>query len=214
MTTCAILLAAGESTRMGSPKPLLDWFGAPLVQRQVEALLEAGVTDVYVVTGHRAYEVQAAIRGEHAHRVLNPHYRLGKTTSIKAGLAELPPDADPIVLLAVDQPRPAWLIREVIEAHLAGDALITMPEYLGRGGHPIVFAGSLRVQLDNISEETEGIREVIRAHTDQTARLAVDTPLARLDLNTPGALKAAREVFPDPRECGGSPADADRPGPL
>ena len=63
MRSVAILLAAGESTRAGSPKPLLPWFGATLVERQVEALLRAGVSDVFVVTGHRAEEVGAHLRG-------------------------------------------------------------------------------------------------------------------------------------------------------
>src|SRR3990172_6610084 len=115
--TFAILLAAGESSRMGRPKPLLPWFGATLVERQVEALLDAGVDDVYVVTGHRAYEVQAKVHGDRVHRILNPHYMLGKSTSVKAGLAGLPEETSAILLLAVDQPRPAWLIRKVLESH-------------------------------------------------------------------------------------------------
>ena len=70
---------------MGTLKPLLDWFGAPLVQRQIESLKAGGVDEVYVVIGNRAYEVQEAIRGEGVQSVINPHYREGKSTSIKAG---------------------------------------------------------------------------------------------------------------------------------
>jgi molybdenum cofactor cytidylyltransferase len=198
--TCAILLAAGESSRMGNPKPLLPWFGATLVERQAEALLDAGVDDVYVVTGHRAYEVQARVRGPHVHRVLNPHYKLGKSTSVKAGLAGLPEGAGAIVLLAVDQPRPAWLIRQVLESHRAKHALITCPRYKGHGGHPLVFDGSLAVELDTISEETHGVRSVIKAHADQVNWVDVDTPLARMDLNTPEAYEEAVRTFPDPRK--------------
>lgn len=199
-TTCAILLAAGESSRMGGkPKPLLPWFGETLVERQAEALLEAGVDDVFVVTGHRAYEVQAKVQGPHVHRILNPHYKLGKSTSIKAGLASLPEDATSILLLAVDQPRPAWLIRQVLEAHRARHALITCPRYRGHGGHPLIFDGSLAVELDSISEETQGVRAVVKAHADQVNWVDVDTPLARLDLNTPEAYEEAVKTFPDPR---------------
>ncbi|MBI4218962.1 MAG: nucleotidyltransferase family protein, partial [Chloroflexi bacterium] len=178
---CGILLAAGESTRMGTPKPLLPWFGATLVERQAEALLKAGVRDVYVVTGHRAYEVQAKIRGSHLYRVLNPHYKLGKSTSIKAGLAALPKTALAIVLLAVDQPRPAWLIRQVLDSHISEKALISCPRYRGHGGHPLVFKGSLRVELDSISEASQGVRAVVKSHADQVNWIDIDSPIARLD---------------------------------
>jgi molybdenum cofactor cytidylyltransferase len=198
--TCAILLAAGESSRMGNPKPLLPWFGATLVERQAEALLDAGVDDVYVVTGHRAYEVQARVRGPHVHRVLNPHYKLGKSTSVKAGLAALPEGAGAILLLAVDQPRPASLIRQVLDSHRAKHALITCPRYKDHGGHPLVFDGSLAVELDSISEETQGVRSVIKAHASQVNWVDVDTPLARMDLNTPEAYEEAVRTFPDPRK--------------
>lgn len=199
--TFAILLAAGQSTRMGTPKPLLAWFGATLVERQTEALLEAGVDDVYVVTGHRAYEVHARVRGAHVYRVLNPHYKLGKSTSIKAGLAALPHGIETIVLLAVDQPRPAWLIRKVLESHRTTRAPISCPRYHNHGGHPLIFSGALAIELDSISEETEGVRSVVKAHAAQINWVEMDTPLARLDLNTPEAYEKAKGLFPDPREA-------------
>ncbi len=199
MKTSAILLAAGESTRMGAPKPLLDWFGAPLVQRQVEALIDGGVADVFVVTGHRAYEVQAAVHGEHVRRVLNPHYLQGKSTSVMAGLAALARDTEDLVVLAVVQPRPAWLIRRLLESHEASGALISCPRSGGRGGHPLVFSATLSVELDGISEDTQGLREVVRAHADDVNWVDVESPVARLDINTPEAYRAALESFPDPR---------------
>ena len=185
---------------MGTPKPLLPWFGATLVERQSEALLKAGVDDVYVVTGHHACEVHARVRGPRIHRVLNPHYKLGKSTSIRAGLAALPHGIDTILLLAVDQPRPAWLIRQVLESHRTNNALISCPRYDGHGGHPLVFSGALATELESISEETEGVRSVVKAHADRINWVAMNTPLARLDLNTPEAYEKAKQIFPDPSE--------------
>ncbi len=199
MKVSGILLAAGESTRVGTPKPLLPWFGATLVERQVEALLRAGVADVFVVTGHRADEVCAHLHGAHVQAVFNPYYRQGKSTSVKAGLAALPPDAQAIALLAVDQPRPVWLIRCILESHAATKALITCPSYARRGGHPIVFDRSLVEELKGISEERQGIRVVLRAHAGEINWVEVDTALARLDLNTPEAYQEACRTFPDPR---------------
>lgn len=200
MKIAAILLAAGESSRAGTPKPLLPWFGATLVERQVQALLRAGVSDVFVVTGHRAEEVRPYLRGAHVHPVFNPDYREGKVTSVRAGVAALPPHTQAVVILGVDQPRPVWLLRRVLEAHSAKQALITCPRYAGRGGHPLVLDGSLAGELEAISEGGQGLRQVLRAHADQINWVEVETPLARLDLNTPEAYREACRTFPDPRE--------------
>jgi len=201
------LLAAGESSRMGTPKPLFEWFGAPLIQRQVEALLDAGVDEVIAVTGNCAEDVESVLRSamsgipksNHVRTVRNEAFLTGKTTSVIAGLSALPPDTDTIVLLAVDQPRPSWLIRDVLESHRSTGALISSPVYDDHGGHPLVFDGSLFDELRAITEEGQGVREVVRAHADAVNRLVVGTPLARLDMNTQEEAAAARDVFPDPR---------------
>ena len=199
MKTSAILLAAGQSTRAGTLKPLLPWFGATLVERQEEALLRAGVSEAFVVTGHRAEEVRARIRGGRVHPVFNPRYREGRSTSVKAGRTAVPPDTQAILFLAVDQPRPAGLIRRVLEAHREKTALITCPSHGRRGGHPIVFDASLLEELKAISGEREGVGAVLRAHADRINWVELDTPLARLDLNTPEAYRDACATFPDPR---------------
>jgi len=207
LSICAILLAAGESSRMGTPKPLLDWFGAPLIQRQIEALIDGGIDKVIAITGNRAEDVESVLTSlfpvsstdSKVHAVRNTAYLSGKTTSVKAGLAALPDDVDTIVLLAVDQPRPSWLIREVLESHKANGTLISSPVFDGHGGHPLVFDGSLLAELEAITEEGQGVREIVRAHADSMNRLPIDSPIARLDMNTQEQAAAARELFPDPR---------------
>jgi len=169
------------------------------VERQIEALLRAGVSEVYVVSGHRADEVHPYIRGEHVHAVFNPRYRDGKATSVRAGLAAVPGDTRAIVFLAADQPRPVWLVRRVLDVHAAKNAFITCPSSARRGGHPIVLDASLTEELKAISEDRQGIREVLRAHAHAIHWVEVDTPLARLDLNTPEAYREACHTFPDPR---------------
>jgi molybdenum cofactor cytidylyltransferase len=183
---------------MGTLKPLLDWFGAPLVQRQIESLKAGGVDEIYVVTGNRAYEVQEAVRGEGVQSVINPHYREGKSTSIKAGLAALPKSTTTIMLLAVDQPRPAWLIEKMLASHLETDALISCPRYDGHGGHPLIFDGTLRQELDAISEESQGVRKVMKAHADEVNWVPIDSAIVRLDMNTPEAYEAAKDTFGGP----------------
>ncbi len=197
MKVIAILLAAGESTRMGRAKPMLPWQRTTLVEYQVKSLLSGGVTDVYVVTGRSDRDVAPILeRMNHAHRVYNPDFAQGKTTSIKAGISAIPEDTDAIVLLAVDQPRPAWVIRRTVESHLSSGAPLTSPRYRGHGGHPLVFAGSLRDELLAISEEAQGIREVFSRHEHAMNALEFGNEVIRLDLNTPESYESAVSEYP------------------
>ena len=180
---------------MGRPKPLLPWQGTTLVEAQVSSLLEGGVDEVYVVTGKSDAAVAPVLaRLRHVHRVHNPDFAEGKTTSVKAGVAALPSGTTAVVLLAVDQPRPAWVVRRVLESHLASGAPLTSPRYRGHGGHPLVFDGALISELAAITEENEGIREVFRRHEARMNGVEFDSPIVRLDMNTPEAYeKALRE---------------------
>ena len=180
---------------MGRPKPLLPWRGTTLVEHQISALFNAGVTEVVVVVGHEADAVSAQVAGTGARRMVNPDYLQGKTTSIKAGLKAVSADADAILLLAVDQPRTEAIIAAVLEAHATRDSLITSPRYEGHGGHPLIFAASLRDELARISEEKQGIREVFLAHRDSVQEYVVDDPMIRLDLNTPDAYEDALRQY-------------------
>lgn len=190
----AILTAAGESKRMGRSKPLLAWRGVTLIEHQIGALTDGGAAEIVAVLGHKADAVAPKATGMGARCVLNADYRAGKTTSIKAGLRAVSADADAIMLLAVDQPRAAAIVSAVIAAHYAGGALITSPRYRGHGGHPLIFAASLRDELARISERKQGIREVFQRHRDSVYEHPIDDPMIRLDLNTPDAYaKALRE---------------------
>jgi len=192
----AVLLAAGESTRMGRLKPLLPFLGGPLVAYQVRALLLAGVAGVVVVLGHRAEEVAPAVPAlPSVHLVHNPRYREGKATSVRAGVAGVPEGAEGLLLLAVDQPRPPWVHRLLLEAFRRERPLILQPEYEGRGGHPVLFASPLRGDLLGVEEATQGIRAVLVRHAKEVRRVPVPDPVVRLDLNTPVDYASALERF-------------------
>ena len=191
-----IILAAGESTRMGSLKALLPWHGLTLIEYQVESLKSAGVSDVVVVVGHRADEVGTPIRFKRGVKVvLNPDYKQGKVTSVKAGLRNLSNDCDVIVVLAVDQPRPAKLLASLIEAHVGNNLLVTYPVYQGSTGHPLIFDCSLLPELLAITEEEQGLRAITRRYVEYTYQMDVDNPIVLADVNSPGDLSKARGLF-------------------
>ena len=190
----AILTAAGLSSRMGRPKPLLAWRGSTLVEYQVSALLQGGADEVIAVLGYKAAEVAPRAERAGARCVVNERYREGRTSSIKAGLAAVSPETEHIILLGVDQPRAPGVIARVIEAHAGADALITSPRFEGRGGHPLMFSVRLMPELRLISERRQGLREVFERHRSEINPVRFDDPAVRLDLNTPEAYRAAYQA--------------------
>ena len=187
-----LLLAAGESSRMGRPKPLLPWRGTTLVEYQVNSLLRGGCDQVVVVTGKYDAEMAPLLKERPGIiRAYNPKYAEGKATSVRAGIRGIPDGVRSIVLLAVDQPRPAWVIERILKVHTDFGAEVTSPGYGGHGGHPLVFDSSLRAELGAVDEEGEGIRAIFRRPDLNHHRVKFDSAIVRLDINTPEAYEDA-----------------------
>ncbi|HEY5626090.1 MAG TPA: nucleotidyltransferase family protein [Dehalococcoidia bacterium] len=181
MSVAAILLAAGESRRMGVAKPLLAWRGATLIEYQIAQLHEAGVDDVIAVLGHRAEEILPPVTASGARGVVNENYREGRASSLRAGAAEAE-GAETIVVISVDQPRPAAVTRRLLAEHTSG---ITVPSHGGRRGHPVVLDGALLPELREVSEATLGLRAIITRHAAEVREVPFDSPGVLVDLNTP-----------------------------
>ncbi len=192
----AILLAAGESSRMGQLKALLPWRNTTLLEHQLRSLLDGGVQRVVVVVGHDADRLKPIIEAvEGASWTLNNDYLQGKTTSLKAGVAALAgqPISD-VLLLNVDQPRNADTVRRLLERHQASSFRITIPTHGGKGGHPILIAAELFPELAEIEEESQGLKAVVRRHAEATERYELDDPSVLLDLNTPEQYQKALDA--------------------
>ena len=193
----AILLAAGESSRMGQLKALLPWRGQPLLRHQVSALRAGGAAHVVVVLGHRPEELSPLLDGiDGVDWVLNPDYLQGKTTSIKAGLSAVNREAvDEILLLNVDQPRSAADIARILDTHRAGVGSVTIPTCGGKGGHPIALSAELLDELMAIDEESLGVKAVVQRRPESVNRFPLENPEILLDLNTPDQYRMAVETF-------------------
>jgi molybdenum cofactor cytidylyltransferase len=184
LSVSAILLSAGESTRMGQPKATLPWLGMQLIQYQISSLIDAGCAPVVVVLGHRPELQQPFIPKVDLLKVIvNSSYQDGKTTSIKAGLRLAGNDSCGVMVLAVDQPRSAELLKLLVGAHLAKRALITAPFYQGKFGHPVIFSRTLFPELREITEETMGLRMLMERYSGQLNQVTVDNPVIHLDMN-------------------------------
>ena len=191
----AIILAAGESTRMGRPKQLLPWGGTTLLAWQVGQMREAGVDEVVVVLGHAAVEVRPAVPPE-ARVVVNDAYKEGRASSLRCGAQAVSDDAGAVLVLSVDQPRPASLSRRLIKRwREKKGAPIVSPRFPRRFGHPVLVDGSLLGELRAVDEATLGLRAVIDRHAAKAEALPVEDDRVDVDLNTPADYEAALAAF-------------------
>lgn len=195
MTVAAILLAAGESTRMGDVKALLDWGGRPLIAHQVAELLAGGAGPVFVVLGHEAARLRAHLPDDPRVRVaFNPDYRQGRSTSIRTGLAALPAESPGFFIVNVDQPTGREVIEQLIAAHLDAGALLSVPVVADKRGHPPLFSAALRDEVATVSEESDGLKRIVRARETDILRVPIDSPLVATNLNRREDYLAARSL--------------------
>lgn len=171
---------------MRGPKGLLLWGGIPLVEYQVNALLDAGVSKVVVVLGHNAGVLCSFVKPvDQVKTVINLQYRTGRSSSVRAGLRHVPESAKSIMVIGVDQPRSSKVLRQVIDTHLESGSRITYPVYAGRGGHPVIFDAALLPELMRIRESRHGLREVLQLRHSEALEIEMDDDEVLLDLNLP-----------------------------
>ncbi len=181
----AILLAAGESRRMGVPKQLLSLRDKTFVEHCVDNLLASRVDRVIIVTGHRELEVRRAVGDRPIRFVHNANYESGMTSSIKCGVQALPAGTRAYILALVDQPQiEADVINPVIDAYEKLRTTIVIPTYGGRNGHPILLDASLNEEILTMDPE-QGLRQVVRAHLDEVVRVEVSNQRVLEDCDLP-----------------------------
>jgi len=192
----AIILAAGDSSRMGRPKALLpDPSGRPFVARVVRAFLAAHISDVVIVTGSlHAAIVDAIVADRPAVApvfVTNPQPSLGQLSSLWIGLdAAAKPDVEGVLVTPVDIPmvRPST-IRQVIEVWERTRAPIVRPAVGEQHGHPVLFDRGVFDALRR-APLTEGARTVVHAYGDRVMNVTVDDEGCLIDIDTPADYEA------------------------
>lgn len=162
----AILLAAGESSRMGRPKALLPLEGKTFLEVLGDRLIGAGVSPIALVLGASAGEIESSLNLTRFRVVRNPDPSRGQLSSILCGLDALAADRlDGVFLAPVDTPRVRIESLERMMASLPGRRLV-VPTYRGRRGHPPLFAASLFSAL-RAAPPDAGARAVVHATVDR-----------------------------------------------
>ncbi len=184
-----MILAAGASQRMGSPKALLPWRGTTLLEYVLQQAHAAAVEDIVVVLGPATRHLEGSLGDVRV--VINMDPETGRSASIRVGCAALSADVRSIVVQSVDQPVGADVLNLLFDA-LARGADIVLPTYRDRRGHPVCFSGQLLPELRAVTEEGEGLRAVVRAHAQHLVEVPVDSESVLWNLNDPAAYAAAQ----------------------
>ncbi len=163
----ALILAAGSSERLGTPKQLLDLDGKPVLQHVIDRAAGCSVDEIVVVLGHHARLIEEALDLSGDVRVvINRDYSLGQSTSLRVGVDAVDAHSRAAAILLGDQPRiPPEAIEQVIEAFHGGHKPIARARYRGTPGHPVIVDRAAFGLFVDLSGD-EGARTLLRLSPD------------------------------------------------
>jgi molybdenum cofactor cytidylyltransferase len=180
----ALILAAGASTRMGSPKQLLDWNGKSLIRHCIETAQEAGLSPITVVLGSHFHEIARETEPLQVQLVHNEHWEVGMGSSISVGVGEILekfPETQAILMMLCDQPKvSARTLHELVQK--LSQSNLVASEYDGTFGVPAVIGRDFFQDLLALMPSS-GAKAIFKKYSSQL--VTVPVPEAALDLDTP-----------------------------
>ncbi len=191
-----IILAAGESRRMGYPKPLLSIDGQTFIEKIVATML-AVVPRLVIVLGAYANRIRPVIPHDRRIEIVeNPNYSRGQLSSLKIGLGAVQKDSAGVIVHLGDHPMVrVESFRAIVESYGRTAGPIVIARNAGRRGHPVLFDRSVFAELQS-APESQGARSVVNADNSRVQYIDLDDPGINLDLDTPADL--ARAGLPPP----------------
>jgi molybdenum cofactor cytidylyltransferase len=194
----AVILAAGQSKRLGRPKQLLDICGQPMIRRVAEVVVDTSLESIMIVLGHASSAVERALAGLNIQIASNPDFGSGQSSSLRTGVRALPASADAVLFLLGDQPTiSSSVIESVVETYRVSRPAIVQARYRGQPGHPVLFDRLLFGELSEVSGD-QGAREVLRRYAADVTYVEIDQD-APLDIDTEADYQLAmlRRVLED-----------------
>jgi nicotine blue oxidoreductase len=193
-SVAGLLLAAGGGRRLGGrAKALLPYREGLLVDAAAGALHRAGCVPVHVVLGAAAEEVRRRARLDGCTVVENPAWESGMGSSLRAGLASLPPGTAAVLVSLVDQPGVgAAALRRVREAH-RGPRTLAAAAYGGRRGHPVLLGADHLPEVIRLAQGDEGARRYLREREAQITLVECADVASPEDVDLPDDLRLLQE---------------------
>lgn len=183
----AVVLSAGESSRMGRPKALLPIDGQTFIERIVAALKQSGLERIIVVLGFNAEEMRRQIEHLPVEIVVNPNYEQGQLSSLQTAIRHLESDQNchGMMVHLVDHPYiDSKLVGVMLRQFKASKNLIVVPRHQGKRGHPVIFSRALFAELLSAPMD-QGAKAVVNAHRDETLEIDTEDVGITLDIDTP-----------------------------
>ena len=183
----AVILSAGESSRMGRPKALLPIDGQTFIERIVAALKQGGLERIIVVLGFNAEEMRHKIDHLPVEIAVNPDYKQGQLSSLQTAIRYLESDqnCDGMMVHLVDHPYiDANLVGAMLRKFKESASLIVVPRHQGKRGHPVIFSRALFGELLN-APMNQGAKAVVNGHRAETLEIDTDDVGITLDIDTP-----------------------------
>jgi molybdenum cofactor cytidylyltransferase len=182
----AIILAAGQSKRMGQPKMLLPWGRSTVIEHVITTFLKAGIEDVTVVTGGAREQVEGTISQYPVRKVHNHDYAAGEMlSSIQCAMGVMPESAQAMLIGLGDQPQVQEnSLRLICEAYRDSQSRLIVPSFQMRRGHPWLVARPLWKEILAL-KPPESLRDFLNRHSGEIHYVRVETPSILADLDTP-----------------------------
>lgn len=192
----AVILAAGQGTRIGRQKLLLTLGGKTIIEIAAAAVLGSKVSEAIVVLGHQSKEIAQVLEGLPIRTAFNHDYCLGQSASLIAGIKAINPKSDAFLVVLGDQPFvSSLLIDQLIDFYERSACLIVRPQFQEIPGHPVLFNACLVPELLNNLKGDIGAREIIARHQSQAGLMPVENESAFKDIDTYGDYQSAKEYY-------------------
>ena len=207
-----ILLAAGLSTRMGFPKQLLPYCGNTIIGTVVDNMLNSNFSEVVVVVGFCAHEIQFILQEKNIRIINNEDHREGMLNSVQKGVRSFDfntrrrlmedstfNDRCAFSLMLVDQPFITTdMINRVIDAYAETDKGIVLPSYCYRRGHPVIFNHKYADDILALDADSGGVRSLYRLYSNDIHYVPVETDIVLRDIDYPEDYREAVNVVDSP----------------
>ena len=182
----AVVLAAGESRRMGEPKMSLPWGNTTVIARVCEVLLASGVEEIWVVTGGGREQVEAALQHLPVYTVYNLEFAdHNMIHSLQTGITSLSNNLKTTLVALGDQPQiESDTIRRLMQAFQESSASLIVPSYNNHRGHPWLLSRSLWPEILSLQPPST-LRDFLNGHAEQIQYINIATPTVLKDLDTP-----------------------------
>lgn len=179
----AVILAAGESKRMGKPKLLLPFGGKTIIETIVETVVSSKVEKTLVILGSDRKKIEEKIKNYPVEIVYNRDFRSGMLSSIQCGFKALPEETRAVLVVLGDQPKiSTTVINKLIDAYKSSGKGIVLPVYKKERGHPVLIDVKYREEVESLSPEV-GLRGTVYNHPEDILEVEVETPSIFQDIN-------------------------------